>query len=361
MTERKNPEDTPQQDSYLPDFCEQRVVLAVILIAELVAIILTLARQEPAQVLWLDLARTSLLLLWIALTGAAVLCYTRPLLARYDVATATTISFILLLITTALVSEAAYWAGRYWTDRVTVAGTLLFPTQRIEFLFRNLGIATIVIALVLRYFYVTHEWRRNIQMEARSRIDALQARIRPHFLFNSMNTIASLTRSNPEKAEEAVEDLADLFRATLTDSKNVIRMKEELEVARIYQRIEQLRLGDRLQVVWDVTDLPLRCSVPSLTVQPLLENAIYHGIEVLPDGGQVTVTGSREDEVVRITVSNPIPNDPKHTEREGNRIALENIRQRLELTYPGEASVETENQNGNYVVTLKFPFVEIPL
>src|SRR5690606_35547004 len=115
----------------------------------------------------------------------------------------------------------------------------------------------------------------------------LQARIRPHFLFNSMNTIASLTRSNPEQAEQAIEDLADLFRASLGDAHTQISLEDELEIARTHQRIEQLRLGDRLRVSWDIDGLPPRAQVPCLIVQPLLENAVYHGIEMLPAGGTV--------------------------------------------------------------------------
>ena len=163
-----------------------------------------------------------------------------------------------------------------------------------RFLLPNVGIAAIVGALALRYFHVAHEWRRSVELEARSRIRALQARIRPHFLFNSMNTIASLTRSDPARAEEAIEDLSDLFRVSLSEARAQITLREELEVARIYQRIEQLRLGDRLQVRWKVADLPAEAIVPSLLLQPLLENAIGHGIEPLPEGGTVTIEGHAE-------------------------------------------------------------------
>ena len=152
----------------------------------------------------------------------------------------------------------------------------------------------------MRYLYVSSEWRRSIVLEAQARISALQALIRPHFLFNSMNTIASLTRTDPRQAEEAVEDLSDLLRAKPVDSRDRTSLKEELEVAAIYQRIEKLRLGDRLSVRWDIDELPMRAQIPSLTIQPLLENAIYHGIELLPDGGEVTVTGKRDGRYLQI-------------------------------------------------------------
>jgi two-component system sensor histidine kinase AlgZ len=187
----------------------------------------------------------------------------------------------------------------------------------------------------------------------------LQARIRPHFLFNSMNTIAALTRSDPKRAEEAVEDLADLFRATLRDSHTPLRLKEELELTRIYQRIEALRLGSRLDVRWDVGSLPMRAFVPGLTVQPLLENAIYHGIEPLERGGTVTVSGRVVDGEVELVVSNPVAEAGASGEpRTGNRLALDNIRQRLDLAYGGRGSLEVEQAPGLYRVTLRFPYSE---
>nr|MBA3563214.1 sensor histidine kinase [Gammaproteobacteria bacterium] len=335
-----------------------RMVFAIVLIAELVAIILTLARHGSAAAFFPDLARTSLFLLWIALTSAALLCSARPGLAHLSVAGAAALSFALLLVSTVLVSEAAWWLGRYWHGIDPAGFRGLFPERHGRFLAANLAISTIVSALILRYFYVAHEWKRNVQMEARSRIHALQARIRPHFLFNSMNTIAALTRTSPARAEEAVEDLADLFRATLRDAQEPIRLKEELEVARIYQRIEQLRLGERLQVEWHVATLPMRARVPSLIVQPLLENAIYHGIEPLPGGGTVIVAGCLRDGRIQLSVSNPVPADSGQSEREGNRLALANIRERLQLSYGARARLDVERGASDYRVTLEFPHVE---
>jgi two-component system sensor histidine kinase AlgZ len=191
-----------------------------------------------------------------------------------------------------------------------------------------------------------------------ARIRALQARIRPHFLFNSMNTIAALTRSSPAHAEQAVEDLADLFRASLSDANARITLRDEIEIARTHQRIEQLRLGERLVVHWDIDSLPLQAQVPSLIVQPLLENAVYHGIEMLPKGGTVSIVGRREAGALRIEIRNPIPAQADYGDREGNRMALENIRQRLELAWPGRTRVETEQTEGEFCARLIFPYAE---
>ncbi len=174
-----------------------------------------------------------------------------------------------------------------------------------------------------------------------------------------MNTIAALTRSDPARAEEAVEDLADLFRATLRDSHSPLRLKEELELTRIYQRIEALRLGERLHVTWNVAELPMRALVPGLTIQPLLENAIYHGIEPLERGGTVTVSGRVAAGEIEITVANPVATERAAVqERQGNRLALDNIRQRLALAYGPRGTLTVEQSPDEYRVTVRFPYTE---
>ena len=346
--------DASDDDFFIPDFCATRMVFAVVLVAELLAVTLSLAR--PTADFLTELARVSMFLQWLGLTSAAVLCYARRWLKRFTVARSSLIVFGLLAANTALISEFALWFETgfdYSTARAALAPSASWP-----FLLRNIGICVIVTALLLRYFFVTHQWHTHVHAEARSRIQALQARIRPHFLFNSMNTIAALTRSDPARAEEAVEDLADLFRATLRDSHSPLRLKEELELTRIYQRIEALRLGDRLKVTWDVAALPMRALVPGLTVQPLLENAIYHGIEPLPTGGTVTVAGCVVNGEIEIVVANPVALDGVVSERSGNRLALDNIRQRLALAYGARGSLTVEQRPEQYRVTVRFPFSE---
>jgi two-component system sensor histidine kinase AlgZ len=340
---------------YLPDFCAPRAVLAIVLIAALLAFVLTLARQTADGFFWIDLARTSAYLLWTGLLCAGALCAARRWLGGLPMRQATVMALMIMVGTVAVVSELVYWFGRLWAERLGVASSL-FPRGHWSFLVPNLIIAAIVGALALRYFYVADQWKRSVQLEARARVNALQARIRPHFLFNSMNTIAALTRSDPGRAEEAIEDLADLFRASLGESRPQISLREELEVARIYQRIEQLRLGDRLQVRWKVAELPPRAIVPSLLLQPLLENAIGHGVEPLEEGGTVEVSGAVEDDAIVLQVSNPVATAGR-VAKSGNRMALENIRQRLELLFPGRSAVDVEETPGRYRVLLRFPCV----
>src|SRR6266480_3362370 len=208
---------------YLPDFCTSRATLAIVLIVELTAFVLTLARQSLAVDFWTDLVRTSMFLLWIGLAGAALLCALRAPLARSTVAMGSAAVLALITAVVATVSVCAYLLGR---------------------------------------------------------------------------------------TESAVQDLADLFRATLSDKRDTITLAEELEVARTYQRMEQLRLGGRLQVEWKTDPLPANALVPHLMIQPLLENAIYHGIEPRAEGGTVTITGEVGGGLVTIVLRNPLDPSP---------------------------------------------------
>jgi two-component system sensor histidine kinase AlgZ len=293
----------------------------------------------------------SMYVLWLALLGTWVLSQIRPWAEKQGNTPAFVICFIALEMMCLLLAEITWQVTGIYAESVVIDDT------HGGFLFRTFAASSIVIALAMRYLYVSSEWRRSIVLEAQARISALQALIRPHFLFNSMNTIASLTRSDPQQAEEAIEDLSDLLRANLGAQKDRTALKEELEIAAIYQRIEKLRLGDRLKVRWDVAALPMRAQIPSLTIQPLLENAIYHGIELLPEGGEVVVTGKRNGDNIEIEMRNPIAQDS--TRRTGgNKMAFANIRQRFELAYGAQGRVDVAETDDQYSVKLVFPYDE---
>ena len=335
---------------FLPSFCDVRMVFAVVVIAELLAFILTLVSPGVLENPWANLGLISVFMQWIALTSAALLCVSRPLLAQLGNTVAALVSYLLVLLVTAIISEIAFWL---------MIESTLFPDvddqQHAVFLLRNLIISTVIAAVVLRYLYVQFQWRQQLKAEARARIQALQARIRPHFLFNSMNTIAALTRTAPELAEAAIEDLSDLFRASLSSSHEQSTFADELTLAQRYLNIEVLRLGERLTVRWNVERIPASVSMPPLTLQPLLENAIYHGIERLPEGGSIQIDGDCQQRQVEITISNPVPDNGAGVQHEGNRIAQENIRQRLQIAFGGRAELLTSHKDGVYTVTLRFP------
>ena len=335
------------------------MTLAVVLIVELVALLLSTARASLHNNFWVDLAASSLFLLWQGLIIAAVLCRSRYWLKRIDGPKAYAITLGLILTCALVVAEVIFQIGNFAGAGLDLLSDV-FPVTHAGFLLRTFAVAFIVGSLTLRYFHIAGEWRSSVELEAQARIRALQARIRPHFLFNSMNTIASLTRTDPQRAETAIEDLADLFRANLKDARGHISLKDELEIARIYQRIEQLRLGSRLNINWQVDALPMQAQVPCLLLQPLVENAVYHGIEPLPDGGTIEVKGEYDGDFIKISVSNPVVSaeslQQQTRKHNGNGIALDNIRQRLELAWPGRAQVELQQDSNAYKVELYFPY-----
>lgn len=336
---------------FLPDFCAIPVVFVIVLVAELLAFVLAIAPITGQRFQWEDLGLISLFVQWIALTGTAVLCVARKWLCRFSNKAAGLLSYALLVLVTLILSEAAFWFTRY-----TGMFAALPDNWHLDFLIRNLAISMIVSAIALRYLYIQHQWKLKVQSESRARLEALQARIRPHFLFNSMNVIASLTRDKPALAEEAIEDLSDLFRVTFKDSGGQTSLQEEFDLGKRYLRLEKLRLGDRLQIEWNIADVPADIKIPSLTIQPLLENAIYHGIETLPEGGTIRVNASIKDNTLKLEISNPLSTSQSNRfTSKGNEIAMANIRERLQVFYEGKADLVAEDKGQVYVVILYIP------
>lgn len=189
-------------------------------------------------------------------------------------------------------------------------------------------------------------------------MQALQSRIRPHFLFNSLNSVASLTRSDPDKAESVLQDLADLFRVLLADARKLVPISAEREISRQYLEIEKMRLGDRLRVRWHVSNVPRYAMIPALTLQPLLENAIYHGIEPRFAGGTVRIELWTEGETLHVMITNPLPDVPNIAQSQGNQIAQDNIQQRLATQFGDRATMQVFEQGGQYHVKLGMPIVK---
>jgi two-component system sensor histidine kinase AlgZ len=341
-----------EEQFFLPSFCDVRMVFAVVVIAELLAFVLVLVSPGLLGDPWSDLGLVSLFLQWIALASAAVLCLARPLLSRLDNIPAALISYLLVMLVTVAVSEAAY---QLMLNSMAFAANS--SDRHTDFVLRCLAVSAVITAVALRYLYVQFQWRQQLRAEARARIQALQARIRPHFLFNSMNTIASLIRTQPDNAEEAIQDLSDLFRASLGNSNEQNTLGEELVLARHYLNIEALRLGKRLSIEWDMEDIPPDVRVPPLVLQPLLENAIYHGIEPLTGGGTILVNGHSGNGMVVIEILNPVSGEAAPSRRSGLGIAQDNIRQRLMLAFGSRARLTVSRPEGYYRITLEFPEV----
>jgi two-component system sensor histidine kinase AlgZ len=231
--------------------------------------------------------------------------------------------------------------------------TTLPRGEMLRFVGGTTAIGGLVAAAVLRYFWVAAQWQRGVQGEARAQVIALQARIRPHFLFNSMNTIASLIRVRPDDAERAVEDLSDLFRAALNAGDQLVPLSTELELVDRYLDIEALRLGSKLRIERNLADAPADLQIPALLLQPLVENAVLHGVQALAAGGTIVLDARVDGDGVVITIRNPRPDVP--VERPGNGTALDNVRQRMHYHYGDRARLAVDAGQGYYAVTLVLP------
>ena len=339
------------KSTFLPNFCSTDVLFVVVLSAELLAIVLSLALPLYTRDILFDLALNSLFVQWIALTCVGLLCILRRYIATLSEQRAAAISYILILIVSFIITELAWWTMYVYPNKIS-------PEQKLHglFLLRSMGISAIIAAVVLRYLYVQHQWRKNIEAAATSRYQALQSRIRPHFLFNCMNTIASLTRKAPKLAEQSIEDLADLFRASLLEPAELYKISEEWNLCQHYLRLEGHRLGDRLRVEWDIESLPEDALLPPLCLQPLLENTIYHGIERLPEGGTVVINGAFKNDKLNISFTNSIPSVEAEYTHKGNKLAQENIRQRLISVFGNDSALVIEIANNQYRVTLTLPY-----
>lgn len=271
-----------------------------------------------------------------------------------------------LLLVMAGVTLAYPWMSR-WAYRPALAGIVLLavglvamaadvyhrwimplsPAQWCQALL--LACADVLLCL----YYLDLLQRAYSPAIAEARLQALQARIRPHFLFNSLNAALSLIRSQPQRAEHALEDMAELFRVLMADNRDLVPLSQEIALCQQYLNIEKLRLDERLQCNWQLSGIPPDLMIPPLILQPLLENAIYHGIEPQPHGGVVHIQIKPSGKSLLLRLSNPLP--PPSNRASGNKMALKNIRERLRLHYDLEAQLRQYEADQRYIVEIVIP------
>ncbi len=339
---------------FLPDFGSLAIAAKVLLMAEAIAVIFTIAGSDS---LGPSMARHFLFLsaytLTIALVSLGLWRLVNRGLRQLSAMVGSLLVIALMIVAVVAVTEG-FINGLYALGIIPNRS----PLWQLTVLVHGVLIGTVVMLLGLRYLFVSHKAQTDAKLEQEARIQALQSRIRPHFLFNSMNSIASLTRSDPPRAEAALQDLADLFRVLLADARKLVPISAEQEISRQYLEIEKLRLGDRLNVQWTVSNVPRNALIPTLTLQPLLENAIYHGIEPRFGGGTVKVELWGDNaETLNVLISNPIPEVRKHAHGRGNKIAMDNIRQRLASHFSDAATLQTFEEGDQYHVKIKMPIV----
>ncbi len=343
--------DEQGERGFLPDFCAVRMVLAVVLGAVVLALVITLASARNLDEFWSGFSLVALYTLWIALAAAGLLCLLKRPLGRLGHLQAAVAAWLLLQGTGLAVAAL--------TVRVLPLELVTGVDPRL-LLVRTLGIGAILGALVLHYLYEQYRLRQQEQAENRARYLALQARIRPHFLFNSLNTVISLIPVDPDRARRILHDLSDLFRAAMGGNGGQSTLERELELVRQYLAVEQQRLGDRLRVEWALQSLPATARMPALLLQPLVENAVYHGIEPAPAGGEIRIFGSCRNGRLQLAVSNTLPPKPDQDRHQGNRMAMENVRRRLEALFGEEAGLRTGMVDGRWQVRIWMPVEACP-
>ncbi|HUN69099.1 MAG TPA: histidine kinase [Burkholderiales bacterium] len=319
----------------LPDFRNLGIIARALIAVNLLALAAVLvSARDPAAML--DEFVVNAALIEPPLVASLVALYaTAPWLLRLRYWSGCAVVVALVLVFAAVTHAAlATFAG---------AGGLV----------RALAIAAAIAGAVLAYLRL--HMRAYSPALAEARLQALQARIRPHFLFNSLNAVLALIRRDPRRAERTLEDLADLFRALMSDSRSLVRLADEISLVERYAAIEQLRLGERLRMSWELDNAPVDAMLPALVLQPLLENAVYHGVEPGTGIGDVLVRIERRGERVHVLIENPW-HEAGDGHRAGNHMALDNIRERLMLYFDDEARLEARVEGARYRVEIEIPY-----
>lgn len=321
----------------LPDFRNLGVILRSLVIAEGVSLVALVAHAPDGLAALSRIADSGLLFESSLLLVLLLLFLLSPWLGRMPYRMGVwVVAGLAAVISAGLEAGLQRWAG------ITPTGGQL----------RAALLAALLSGLILAYF----NWRQRVLSPAlaEARLMALQARIRPHFLFNSLNTAISLVRQDPRLAEQVLLDMSDLFRASLAEKRLLAPLGDELALARSYLKIEQLRLGERLRVHWHCDGAPLDAAVPPMLLQPLLENAVHHGIERSAQGGDITVVIAERNKILRIEVRNSVV-DSMNGLSSGNRIALANIGERLALHFDSEAQLRTLREDSQFIVQVRLP------
>ena len=327
----------------LPNFRNLGTLLRILIISNGLALMQAILLADS----WTDVAQhmiqintlltpvllTSLLLLWMAQPWLNRISYRRGALAVTALVVALSVSIY-------------YFGGELYRPPEHVGS--YFDFMRCGFL------SAVVCGILLLYFRLRFRMLSRALSDAR--LQVLRARIRPHFLFNTINAVLGIVRAQPKQAETALEDMADLFRMAMSDAHDLVPLGREIQLSKQYVALEQLRMGDRLRVDWQIQDVPDDVLIPPLLLQPLLENAVYHGIGLLSQGGGINVALHRNGDQLHLVVENPCP-VRANVPHQGNLVALRNIRERLDLLFDVEASYQVERGDDFYRVEIIFPYV----
>jgi len=327
----------------IPDCCNVGVCLRSIVILNGAAIATAFALAPDVTLTWERLLSIALILEPALLLSLGSLCIVR----KWTNGQHLNVQWVVGLAVPGLIAAAVAWvfASSPSQNADLSQSVILSMTTR--------AVSAAVIAAAM-YEYFRLRARAYAPSFSEARLQALQARIRPHFLFNSLNTVLGLIRTEPRLAEHTLENLADLFRVFMRDARELVPLDDEVITCKEYLAIEQLRLSKRLQVAWDIDEMPGDALLPSLLLQPLIENAVHHGIEPRMDTGLISIRITKPGDRVRVEIDNPICATP--AVRPGNQMALSNVRERLMLLYDMEAELKTGAQGDLFRLHLEFPY-----
>jgi two-component system sensor histidine kinase AlgZ len=321
----------------LPNFCHLGTSLRVIVAVETAALFAAFADSSSLNEGLLSFSERSALVQPALLLTLLTLCLISPFVRTLNYLRGMLVYFFTAVLVPVLVT----WI----LNHLLPDASLLGPFQTLIF-------SVLMGTLLAGYFHLRGMALSPAVTEAR--LQALQARIRPHFLFNSLNAVLSLVRSDPRRAENALEDLSELFRALMRENRDLVPLQDEIDLTRAYLGLEQLRLGDRLSVDWHVDKMPSDALIPPLVIQPLVENAVYHGIEPRREPGQISLNIYRSGDTVHIVIRNPYAESGSH--HAGNKLALGNIRERLALHFDLDATLKSELMGAVYQVHISLPY-----
>lgn len=333
----------PHSSDPLATLWRPTVLMSVMLGGEALAAILALAPNGGGERL-VHFGLASLGVQWVVLSTLCALFLLRRWLAALPPLRLAWLCLALFLTMSVLVASAA------WS--VLEASGNTEGTPRAPFVLRMLAMA-VVVGLIGLLTYQNYWRSRQLAVRAKQlELEALQARIRPHFLFNTLNTGAALVHARPDEAERVLLDLADLFRSALRGPE-LIPLAEELALTRRYLEIEALRFGPRLQLSWQVPDALPNVRVPSLSIQPLAENAIRHGIERLPQSGRLEIDVDVTDSGITVTVANDLPASPGDSR--GHAVGLASARERVLAMTGQRGRIDANIEDGRFVARMRLP------
>lgn len=334
----------------IPDCCNLGVVFRTLIAVNLALLATTLLRADGLATVLMQFVESSMLVELPCFLSLFLLCGAHRIGHRIP-----------------------FWGQRLLCAMVpaAVTGAVIRLLSRYLFLDSFTDLSTVRAMLIAALFGVALQHYFELRGRAFSpvlveaRLQALQARIRPHFLFNSLNAVLSLIRTEPRRAETALEDLADLIRVLMRDARAMTTLEKEIRLCRQYLSIEKIRLGDRLKVQWErdgISDeVVYRAQIPTLLLQPLLENAVHYGVEPSAVPAQIRIQLKRTLDRIEIVIINPYHAKTGLSLSDGNQMALNNIRERLELLYDVEAQLTTAVVDDQFEVRVRYPYVKAHL